>query len=367
MSYVLKEHHPDMPPPRSEVGVVGWLHRNLFSTWYNTLFTVATLYLLFLAIPPFIEWAFLQAHFSGTGRESCQGGGACWVFIQDRLPQFFYGFYPDAEQWRVNLGFAVFAALLAYLHLPRVPAKLWVGAATLFAYPVLAFQLFAGGLFGLAHVPTTQWGGLMLTLILAFTGIVAALPLGVLLALGRRSNLPVLRSVCVAFIEIWRGVPLITVLFMSSVLLPLFMPAHVDVDKLLRALIAIALFQSAYIAEVVRGGLQAIPKGQFEAANALGLSYPKSMSLIILPQALKIVIPGIVVTFIELFKDTSLVVIIGLMDLLGITQAALNDPAWLGFAVEGYLFAGLIYWVFCFGLSRYGLFLERRFHTGHRR
>ncbi|MEJ2632878.1 MAG: ABC transporter permease subunit, partial [Acidihalobacter sp.] len=248
MSYVLKERHPDLPPPRSEVGVIGWLHRNLFSTWYNTLFTLAALYLLYRAIPPFIDWAFIQAHFTGTGRASCQGGGACWVFISERLPQFFYGFYPDAEQWRVKLGFGIFALLLAYLHLPRVPAKLWVGALTLFVYPVFAFGLFSGGPLGLAHVPTTQWGGLMLTLILAFTGIVAALPLGVLLALGRRSKLPVLRSVCVVFIEVWRGVPLITVLFMSSVLLPLFMPAHVDIDKLLRALIAIALFQSAYIA-----------------------------------------------------------------------------------------------------------------------
>ncbi|APZ42700.1 amino acid ABC transporter permease [Acidihalobacter ferrooxydans] len=367
MAYVLKDNHPDLPPPRSEVGVVGWLRRNLFSTWYNSLFTLVTLYLLYRAIPPFIDWALIQAHFSGTSRASCTGGGACWVFIGDRLPQFFYGFYPAAEQWRVNIGFAVIVPLLAYLHLPRAPGKLWVGVFTLFVYPILAFFLFSGGLFGLTYVPTTQWGGLMLTLILAFAGIVAALPLGVLLALGRRSKLPILRSVSVVFIEVWRGVPLITVLFMSSVLLPLFMPAHVEVDKLLRALIAIALFQSAYIAEVVRGGLQAIPKGQFEAADALGLSYPKSMALIVMPQALKIVIPGIIVTFIELFKDTSLVVIIGLMDLLGITQAALNDPKWLGFAIEGYLFAGLIYWIFCFGLSRYGLFLENRFHTGHRR
>ncbi len=367
MAYVLKERHPDLPPPRSEVGVLGWLRRNLFSTWYNTLFTLVTAYLLWLALPPFFEWAVLHAHYAGEGRQACAGGGACWVFIGDRLPQFFYGFYPAAERWRVDLGFALFVPLIAYLHLPRVRFKLWVGAFTLFVYPVIAYYLFAGGVFGLPAVPTSQWGGLMLTLILAFTGIVGALPLGVLLALGRRSSLPVLRSVSVAFIELWRGVPLITVLFMSSVLLPLFLPTGVEIDKLLRALIAIALFQAAYIAEVVRGGLQAIPKGQFEAAQALGLTYPQSMALVIMPQALKIAIPGIIVTFIELFKDTSLVVIIGLMDLLGITQAALNDPKWLGFAAEGYLFAGLIYWIFCFGLSRYGLYLERRFHTGHRR
>jgi general L-amino acid transport system permease protein len=216
-------------------------------------------------------------------------------------------------------------------------------------------------------VETTKWGGLMLTLILALVGIIAAFPLGILLALGRRSEMPIVRSLSVAYIELWRGVPLITVLFMSSVMLPLFLPEGVNFDKLLRALIGIVMFQSSYIAEVVRGGLQAIPKGQYEAADALGLSYPKKMGLIILPQALKMVIPGIVNTFNELFKDTTLVLIIGLLDLLAIIQSALEDPNWLGYSIEGYVFAGTVFWIFCFGMSRYSQAIERKLHTGHKR
>ena len=206
----------------------------------------------------------------------------------------------------------------------------------------------------------------MLTLVVATVGIVAALPIGILLALGRRAEMPIIRSICTVFIEFWRGVPLITVLFMASVMLPLFASGETDFDKLLRAMIGIVLFQSAYMAEVVRGGLQAIPKGQYEAADALGLSYWKSMMLIVLPQALKIMIPGIVNTFIALFKDTTLLLIIGLLDLLAIVQAALNDPEWLGFSVEGYIFVAAVFWVFCFGMSRYSQYLERKLHTGHR-
>ena len=212
-----------------------------------------------------------------------------------------------------------------------------------------------------------MWGGLFLTLVLSFVGIVAALPLGILLALGRRSNMPIVKSVCVVFIEFWRGVPLITVLFMSSVMLPLFLPEGMNFDKLLRAMIGIVLFQSAYMAEVVRSGLQAIPKGQYEAAKALGLSYWQSMGLIILPQALKLVIPGIVNTFIALFKDTTLVLIIGLFDLLSMIQSASQDANWLGYEIEGYVFAALIFWVFCFGMSRYSMSLERKLETSHAR
>ena len=222
-----------------------------------------------------------------------------------------------------------------------------------------------GGSFGLEVVETHKWGGLSLTLVLALVGIVASLPIGVLLALGRRSDMPVVRSFCTVFIEMWRGVPLITILFMASVMLPLFAPEEIDFDKLLRALIGITLFQSAYMAEVIRGGLQAIPKGQYEAADALGLSYWEKMGLIVLPQALKIMIPGIVNTFIALFKDTSLVLIIGLFDLLAIVQAALSDPKWLGYSIEGYAFVAFVFWIFCFGMSRYSQFLERKLHTGH--
>ena len=232
-------------------------------------------------------------------------------------------------------------------------------------FPFIAFFLLYGGSFGLEVVETHKWGGLSLTLVLALVGIVASLPIGIFLALGRRSEMTAVRSFCTVFIEMWRGVPLITILFMASVMLPLFVPEEIDFDKLLRALIGITLFQSAYMAEVIRGGLQAIPKGQYEAADALGLSYWKKMGLIVLPQALKIMIPGIVNTFIALFKDTSLVLIIGLFDLLAIVQAALSDPKWLGYSIEGYAFVAFVFWIFCFSMSRYSQYLERKLHTGH--
>jgi len=234
-------------------------------------------------------------------------------------------------------------------------------------YPVIAYVLLSGGFFGMEVVRSDSWGGLMLTLVIAAIGISGALPLGIMLALGRRSDMPAVRVLCVTFIEFWRGVPLITVLFMSSVMLPLFLPEGMNFDKLIRALIGIILFQSAYIAEVVRGGLQAIPKGQYEAAAAMGLGYWRMMGLVILPQALKLVIPGIVNTFIALFKDTSLVIIIGLFDLLNSIKQATTDPAWLGMATEGYVFAALVFWIFCFGMSRYSMSIERKLETGHKR
>ena len=357
---------PGRLPPGTALGVLGWLRENLFSSPLNGALTLLALYLLYLALPPLLRWALLDADWSGDSAAACSGGGACWVFVRVRLQQFLYGFYPASQFWRVNLGFALLVALLVPLFLRRFALKGWLVAFLLGGYPALAFWLFHGGAFGLPVVETSRWGGLMLTLVLAGVGIVAALPGGVLLALGRRSEMPVVKALCIAFIELWRGVPLITVLFMASVMLPLFLPEGVNFDKLLRALIGIVLFQSAYMAEVVRGGLQAIPKGQYEAAAALGLSYWRMMGLVVLPQALKLVIPGIVNTLIALFKDTSLVLIIGLFDLLAIVQAAFTDPNWLGFAVEGYVFAGLVFWVFCFGMSRYSQHLERRLHTGHR-
>jgi general L-amino acid transport system permease protein len=289
------------------------------------------------------------------------------VFVRERFSQFMYGFYPEALRWRVDLAalLAIFGA--APLFVARVPRKAVYGLGFLLLYPLLAFWLLHGGFFGLEQVNTSQWGGLMLTLVIAAVGIAGALPLGILLALGRRSDLPAIRVICVTFIEFWRGVPLITVLFMSSVMLPLFLPEGLNFDKLVRALIGVILFQSAYIAEVVRGGLQAIPKGQYEAAAAMGLGYWRTMGLVILPQALKLVIPGIVNTFIALFKDTSLVIIIGLFDLLNSIKQATTDPAWLGMATEGYVFAALVFWIFCFGMSRYSMSIERRLDTGHKR
>lgn len=355
-----------MKPIMKPITPLRWLQRNLFSSWFNTLLTLFSVYLLYLILPPILRWAILEANWVGTTRDDCTANGACWVFIKVRFWQFIYGFYPTTDYWRVNLAFSLLAVLMLALMVAKVPNKSWILAFTVVGYPILAFYLFYGGVFGLPLVETSQWGGLMLTLILAIMGIVLSLPLGILLALGRRANnLPLVKALSIIFIEFIRGVPLITVLFMASVMLPLFLPEGVQFDKLLRALVGIVLFQAAYLAEVIRGGLQAIPKGQFEAADSLGLGFWQQTGLIILPQALKLVIPGIVNTFISLFKDTTLVLIIGLFDLLGIIQTAFMDPHWLGYSKEGYIFAGLIFWLFCFSMSRYSQYLEQKFHTGH--
>ncbi len=361
--------HPDLPPPIGERGIIRWLKSNLFSSLSNSIFTLLALALLFYTLPPLIDWAIIRASWGGNDPALCkvEGTGACWTFINARLQQFIYGFYPQAEKWRVNTVFLLSFILLAYLIIPNLPKKGVVGILTLVIIPIVAFVLIGGGYFGLVVVPTSLWGGLMLTLVISFVGIVASLPLGIVLALGRRSNMPIIKSACIVFIELWRGVPLITVLFMSSVMFPLFLPEGWNFDKLLRALIGIALFSSAYMAEVVRGGLQAIPKGQVEAAQSLGLSFWKTTALIVLPQALKIVIPGIVNTFIGLFKDTTLVLIIGLFDFLGIIQAASQDAKWLGHHTEGYVFAAAVYFIFCFSMSRYSMYLENKLHTGHKR
>ncbi|WP_339845227.1 amino acid ABC transporter permease [uncultured Halopseudomonas sp.] len=363
----MQTHHfkPDLPPPRQSIGAVAWLRNNLFSSWFNGLLTLVALYLIWLIIPPLLQWAFLDADWVGQTRADCTSEGACWVFIKERFGQFMYGFYPAELRWRVNLTLILAILGAAPLFVARMPRKAFYGVGFLIVYPLLAYWLLHGGM-GLEVVRTSQWGGLMLTLVIAAVGIAGALPLGIALALGRRSDMPTIRVICVTFIEFWRGVPLITVLFMSSVMLPLFLPEGMSFDKLIRALIGVILFQSAYIAEVVRGGLQAIPKGQYEAAEAMGLGYWRMMGLVILPQALKMVIPGIVNTFISLFKDTSLVIIIGLFDLLNSIKQATTDPAWLGMATEGYVFAALVFWIFCFGMSRYSMHLERKLDTGHK-
>ncbi len=363
---VTKQLLPDRPAPISQIGPVAWLRENLFSGPVNTLVTILALYFLYLVIPPVFDWLFLSANWQGETRDACTNSGACWVFIIQRFEQFMYGFYPENLHWRPNLAGILLVLLVVPLFFKRVPHKGWIAAFILLVYPVIAYFLLHGGAAGLEEVNTGKWGGLMLTLILSIFGIVAALPIGILLALGRRSSMPIVRAVSTVYIELWRGAPLITILFMSSVMLPLFLPEGFDIDKLARAMVGIALFQSAYVAEAVRGGLQAIPKGQYEAAAAMGLTYWKSMRLVILPQALKLSIPGMVNTFIELFKDTSLVLIIGLFDLLAIIQQANADSNWLGFDTEGYIFAALVYWIFCFGMSRYSLALEKKLDTGHR-
>ncbi len=341
-----------------------WLRNNLFSTPFNSALSLVALFLLWQIMSSVLDWAVLHASFTGTDRTAClkQQQGACWPFIAAKLDQFIYGRYPAAEQWRVNLVFFTGLCGLIPALIPSLPFKKITLGFLLGIFPPVAFILLTGGLFGLSEVETMRWGGLLVTLVVAITGIVFSLPLGILLALGRQSDLLIIRYICIGFIEILRGVPLITVLFMASIMLPLFLPEGVTFDKLLRCLIGVMLFASAYMAEVVRGGLQAIGRGQYEAATALGLGYWRMHILIVLPQALKLVIPGIVNTFIGLFKDTSLVMVVGLLDLLGIVQFHFTDSRWATpqTAITGYVFAGAVFWVFCFAMSRYSLFIERR-------
>ena len=349
-----------------------WMRDNLFSTWGNTALTLLGAALAAWILAAFLDWAIFTAVFMGSDGTACKadGTGACWPFIWHKMGLFMYGRYPDAERWRVNLTYVLALAALVPLMIPRVPGKLWLSLYLLIAFPIIAYVLMRGGMFGLKDIPTELWGGLLVTLVVACVGIAASFPIGILLALGRRSELPIIRYASIGFIEIVRGVPLITVLFMASVMLPLFLPSDITIDKLLRALVGVALFSAAYLAETIRGGLQSIPRGQYEAADALGLSYAQKMGFIILPQALKLTIPGIVNSFIALFKDTSLVLIIGLFDLLGIVQQSVqSDPKWFAHstAATGYFFAGLVFWLFCFGMSRYSAFLENRLNTGDRR
>ncbi|WP_319774080.1 amino acid ABC transporter permease [Breoghania sp.] len=367
--FVRQEMAPVLPPPVATGGLLGWLRANLFSSLGNTVLTLFGILILGSLLEPLIKFAFVDAVWTGENREACLAShGACWPYIKDYFPQFIYGRFPVEERWRVDIVFAGFAIGLVPLLIPSAPFKRLNLAYMLVVFPIAAYYLLTGGL-GMKIVETSYWGGLLVTLVIAVTGIAASLPLGIMFALGRRSNMPVVRLVSIIFIEFWRGVPLITVLFMSSVVLPLFLPEGTTFDKLLRALIGVALFASAYMAEVVRGGLQAIPKGQYEGAMALGLRYWPMMWLIIMPQALKLVIPGIVNTFIGLFKDTTLVLIIGLFDLLGQIQSSYTDPTWAtpSQSHTGYLFAAAIYWIFCFSMSRYSLFMENRLHTGHKR
>ena len=362
---------PDRAPPSTAVGPVAWIRDNLFGSVSSSLTTLIFLYLFVIYVPLFVDWAIISANWTGSDRSVCDANrdGACWTFIGVRLEQILFGLYfgsnPD-QVWRPVTVFVVFFALLIPLMMDRTPHKKWLGLTLLIPFPVFFYFLIHGGSFGIPVADTTQWGGFLLTFALAFVGILFALPLGILLALGRRSEMPVIRAICVTYIEFWRGTPLITILFMASVMLPLFFPAGVEFDKVVRAMIGITLFQSAYTAEAVRGGLSAIPKGQYEAAMALGLGYWRRTAFIILPQALKISIPSIVNTFIALFKDTSLVSIIGLLDLLNMAQTASRSLEWNGYDMEGYLFAGFIFWMFCYGMSRYSQNLERKLDTDRR-
>ena len=499
-SFVRRELISERVAPIKVTGFTGLLRSRLFNSPTNILLTLLSVLLLWLTVVPTVRFLLVDAVWSGKDRTACLSEnaghpvGACWPFVQAKLTQYIYGFYPGAERWRVNLTFALAALLLLPLLIPRLPAKGLSASLFFVAFPVLAFFLLCGGglsgfgvswsadllsgtadgigdigrrlekvgeataliglpaqflghlitllssamsgliwpliwfrdqmqafarplwadfaataaivslsLFflnggirtgwrslmvclatfagigivivvmgldhgGLPRVDTRLWGGLLVTLVVSVTGIVASMPIGIALALGRRSTIPLIRYFCISFIEFWRGVPLITVLFFATYMLPLFLPGNFKIDGLVRALIGIALFSGAYIAEVVRGGLQAIPRGQSEAASAIGLSWWKTTSLIVMPQALRHVIPGLVNSFIGLFKDTSLVSIVALFDLLGQLHASFADPVWATPTTlfTGFAFAGLIYFVFCFGMSRYSLFVEHRLNSHSR-
>ncbi|MEO1205580.1 MAG: amino acid ABC transporter permease [Pseudomonadota bacterium] len=350
-----------------------WARENLFSSVTDTILTLVGLYLMYVVVSGFMSWAVFSAVFLGASGKDCnfEGAGACWPFVTAKLKVFMYGRYPVEELWRVNLTYGLALAGLVPLMIPKVPGKLWLTLYLLLAFPVLGYFLLTGApALGMPIVQTSDWGGLLVTLVVACVGIAASFPIGILLALGRQSDLPIIKWASIIFIEFVRGVPLITVLFFASVMLPLFLPSEITIDKLLRALVGVALFSGAYLAEVIRGGLQAIPRGQYEGAEALGLSYPQKMGLIIMPQALKLVIPGIVNSFIALFKDTSLVLTIGVFDLLGIVQQAVtSDAKWFApqTAATGYIFAGFVFWIFCFAMSRYSAFVEKRLSAGEQR
>jgi general L-amino acid transport system permease protein len=365
-----------LPPPPTMRGALGWVRANLLSSPVNIALTLASILLVVWLVPPLIKFLIIDATWTGTDREACLASatrpdpGACWPFVAERFGFFVYGFYPIPERWRVDVFFAMLAVGIVWIAWLRAPRR-DIGAIYFFiVLPIVSFILLSGfPAIGLPNVGTNLWGGILVTIVVASVGIVAALPIGIVLALGRRSRMPAVKLFSVIFIEFVRGVPLITVLFMASVMLPLFVPESWSPDKLLRALVGIAMFSSAYMAEVVRAGLQAIPKGQYEGAMAVGLNYRNMMRLIILPQALRITIPNIVNSYIGLFKDTSLVLIVGIFDFLHTIETARIDPKWATpvTSTTGYAVAAIFYFACCYSMSRYAKNMEARLAKGDRR
>jgi general L-amino acid transport system permease protein len=376
IAFVRREQIAQQPPPAAMTGALGWLRANLLSTPFNIALTIIVALLVVYIVPAIAKFLFIDAVWHGTDRDACRELvqhreiGACWPFVWDRLSYFIYGSYPIPDRWRVDIFFAMLAVGVAWMLWLNAPRRDLGSFYFFIVLPICSYILLHGfAAIGLPVVDTVLWGGVLVTIVVASVGIVVSLPLGILLALGRRSPMPTVRLFSTVFIEFVRGVPLVTVLFMASVMLPLFVPEQFEPDKLLRALIGIALFASAYMAEVVRAGLQAIPKGQFEGAMAVGLRYWQMMRLIILPQALKITIPNIVNTYIGLFKDTTLVFIVGIFDLLATIEVARIDPKWATpvTSTTGYAVAAIFYLVFCYGMSRYARATEARLSTGDKR
>ena len=339
------------------------INNNFNSSNFNALLSLLVIFSLIRFIPPLLNWFIFYADFMGATKEDCTSCGACWVFVTVWLNRFVYGMYPDVEQWRINSAFFILFILVGSSFFVSYKFKKYLLIFLLFVYPFIGFKLISGGDFGLKYIETGAWGGLSLTFIVSAFALILCFPIGMFLALGRRSKLPAIRYSSIGFIELWRGVPLITVLFMSAVMFPMFLPDGTYIDKLIRVLFAITLFEAAYMAEVIRGGLQALPKGQYEAAKSLGMGYWRMHFLIVLPQALKLVIPGIANTFLALVKDTPLIFVVGLLELAGMVNLAKTNPEWLGMAMEGYVFAGLVFWVICYAMSRYSQNLEKKLST----
>jgi general L-amino acid transport system permease protein len=355
-------HVEELRPPITQIGVIGWVRNNLFNGVFNSILTAVALVFLWKVVPPLFRWAFIDSTWHTTGQACRQAAGACWSIISMNYRFILFGFYPYEQQWRPFLAMMILLGLLFYsrdrTHWKKPLAYAWI--IGLFTMGLL----MKGGILGLPSIESTQWGGLPLTLLLAVFGLTAAYPLGVILALGRRSKMRGVKALCILYIELIRGVPLISLLFMSSIIFPLFLPEGVTFNKILRAQVAIILFTAAYIAEVIRGGLQGMSRGQYEAAESMGLNYYLTMRLIILPQALKIVIPPTVSILISAFKDTSLVVIIALFDLLKTTQSVISNPEWMGFSREAYVFIAILYFLGCFSMSNYSRKLERELSRG---
>lgn len=374
--YLRRAPADKLPPPTGRAGILGWLRANLFSSPLNIALTLICVLCIAWVVPPLLRFLLIDAVWSGSDREACLGSaasphvGACWAFVRVWLSYFVYGFYPVDQRWRVDVFFLALAFGIAWLLWLSAPRRDIGAFYSFIVLPILSYVLLCGvPLLGLARVPTELWGGILVTIVVASVGMVVSLPLGILLALGRRSDMPAVRLLSVIFIEFVRGVPLITVLFMASVMLPLFVPEYLTPNKLMRALIGVALFAAAYMAEVVRGGLAAIPRGQYEAARALGLTFWRMMALVILPQALRVTLPNIVNTFVGLFKDTSLVFIVGIFDFLRTVEAARGDPHWASpiVSLTGYVFAALLYFICCYGMSRYARRVEGRLSYAGRR
>jgi len=351
----------------SGIKILDSLNKNINTSNFNAVLSISIILLIIFALPPLLNWLIFDANIAGDTKEACTGGGACWVYIKVWFNRFMYGMYPNAEQWRINVTFILVLAFMAAGFFVPARFRNYLSFYYTILLPIISFILIyfiiSGGSFGLVWVETGAWGGLSLTFMVSFFSLIFCFPLGMMLALGRRSNLPVVKYSSLSFIEFWRGVPLITVLFMSAVMFPMFLPDGTYVDKLIRVVVAITLFEAAYTAEVIRGGLQALPRGQYDAAKSLGMGYWKMHIFVILPQALKLVIPGIANTFLALIKDTPLIFVVGLLEVVGMLNLAKTNPEWLGFSMEGYVFAGIIFWIICYSMSKYSQKLELKYKT----